>query len=296
MLCEAREPGARTKASMEHRTDTQLARRTAARLHRTILLARCFGAALFQVIFASGSVAGDLPGRTVSLAFGWSVLHIAWTAVALPRVVRTPRGVLGSMWVDVLWFSGLVAISGGYVPIVVATSIGFVANLASTLGATSAMLASIAHWVLAASLLRAAGHHTVSLSFSLLPAALTLACLAVWVSVICAQGVAANDRLAKSKRQLAALTDELEARVAERTATLESTNAAIERFVPREFLNALGHDDVTTTKLGDATAKSITVLFADIRNFTSLSEGMTPEETFSFLNDWLSRLGPHVRA
>ncbi len=66
--------------------------------------------------------------------------------------------------------------------------------------------------------------------------------------------------------------------------------------MPREFLHALGHDDVTTTKLGDATAKSITVLFADIRNFTSSSEGMTPEETFAFLNGCLSKLGPHVRA
>ncbi len=94
-------------------------------------------------------------------------------------------------------------------------------------------------------------------------------------------------------RQQAAL---LESRVIERTAALASTNAAIQRFVPREFLHALGHDDVTTTKLGDATAKSITVLFADIRNFTSSSEGMTPEETFAFLNGCLSKLGPHVRA
>jgi adenylate cyclase len=38
------------------------------------------------------------------------------------------------------------------------------------------------------------------------------------------------------------------------------------------------------------------VLFADIRNFTSSSEGMSPEETFAFLNGCLSKLGPHVRA
>ena len=85
-------------------------------------------------------------------------------------------------------------------------------------------------------------------------------------------------------------------RVADRTAELAATNDAIRRFVPREFLHALGHDDVTTTKLGDATARSITVLFADIRNFTSSSEGMSPEETFAFLNGCLSKLGPHVRA
>jgi len=95
---------------------------------------------------------------------------------------------------------------------------------------------------------------------------------------------------------LDALARDLEARVADRTAALASTNAAIQRFVPREFLHALGHDDVTTTKLGDATARSITVLFADIRNFTSSSEGMSPEETFAFLNGCLSKLGPHVRA
>jgi class 3 adenylate cyclase len=96
--------------------------------------------------------------------------------------------------------------------------------------------------------------------------------------------------------ELRTLSESLETTVAARTAALASTNAAIQRFVPREFLHALGHDDVTTTKLGDATAKSITVLFADIRNFTAYSEGMTPEETFAFLNGCLSKLGPHVRA
>jgi class 3 adenylate cyclase len=77
---------------------------------------------------------------------------------------------------------------------------------------------------------------------------------------------------------------------------ITSTNTAIQRFVPREFLQALGHDDVRTAKLGDVTAKSIAMLFADIRNFTASSEGMTPEETFAFLNRCLSKLGPHVRA
>jgi two-component system sensor histidine kinase ChiS len=114
---------------------------------------------------------------------------------------------------------------------------------------------------------------------------------------MCAVGTRRLANIASSNhRRLQTLSQTLEAIVAERTAALASTNAAIQRFVPREFLHALGHDDVTTTKLGDATAKSITVLFADIRNFTSSSEGMTPEETFAFLNGCLSKLGPHVRA
>lgn len=68
------------------------------------------------------------------------------------------------------------------------------------------------------------------------------------------------------------------------------------KFVPGQFLHELGHADVTTAKLGDAASRHVTVLFADIRNFTSLSERMSPAETFAFLNACLSRIGPHVRS
>ena len=99
-----------------------------------------------------------------------------------------------------------------------------------------------------------------------------------------------------ARDELAVLRSALEDRVADRTAALASTNAAISRFVPREFLQALGHDDVTTARLGDVSAREVTVLFADIRNFTSLSERMSPEQTFAFLNACLSKLGPHIRS
>ncbi len=39
----------------------------------------------------------------------------------------------------------------------------------------------------------------------------------------------------------------------------------------------------------------MSILFADIRDFTTLSEHMSPEETFGFLNACLTRMGPHVR-
>jgi class 3 adenylate cyclase len=71
---------------------------------------------------------------------------------------------------------------------------------------------------------------------------------------------------------------------------------ATQHFVPTQFLSELGHDDVTTAKLGDAASRHVTVLFADIRNFTSMSERMSAAQTFAFLNDCLSRIGPHVRA
>ncbi len=70
---------------------------------------------------------------------------------------------------------------------------------------------------------------------------------------------------------------------------------ATQHFVPAQFLHELGHEDVTTARLGDASSRELTILFSDIRNFTASSEGMTPEETFAFLNGCLSKLGPHVR-
>jgi class 3 adenylate cyclase len=80
-----------------------------------------------------------------------------------------------------------------------------------------------------------------------------------------------------------------------RAATLNLVRAT-QHFVPQEFLQALGHADVTTARLGDAVLREITIVFADIRNFTSISERMSPAETAAFLNSCLSRMGPHIRA
>jgi class 3 adenylate cyclase len=39
----------------------------------------------------------------------------------------------------------------------------------------------------------------------------------------------------------------------------------------------------------------MTIMFSDIRSFTTLSESMTPRENFNFLNSYLSRMGPEIR-
>jgi class 3 adenylate cyclase len=67
------------------------------------------------------------------------------------------------------------------------------------------------------------------------------------------------------------------------------------KFVPFEFIKSLGHDVITDVKLGDQVEKIVTVLFSDIREYTTLSEKMTPEENFSFVCSFNERIGPIIR-
>jgi two-component system sensor histidine kinase ChiS len=76
---------------------------------------------------------------------------------------------------------------------------------------------------------------------------------------------------------------------------LAKINMAYSRFVPSEFLSFLGHESIVEVKLGDQVLKDMTVLFSDIRSFTTLSEKMTPKENFDFINSYLSKVSPAIR-
>ncbi|HBB32344.1 MAG TPA: diguanylate cyclase [Cyanobacteria bacterium UBA8803] len=76
-------------------------------------------------------------------------------------------------------------------------------------------------------------------------------------------------------------------------AELELTKAA-RRFVPNEFLSLLGHKSLKDVQLGDQVQQEMSVLFSDIRDFTTLSESMTPQENFKFINAYLSRMEPAI--
>ena len=75
---------------------------------------------------------------------------------------------------------------------------------------------------------------------------------------------------------------------------LTRTNEAYSRFVPTEFLSMLNKRSILDVKLGDQIQKEMTVLFADIRGFTSLSESMTPQENFNFINSYLKVMEPII--
>ncbi len=77
---------------------------------------------------------------------------------------------------------------------------------------------------------------------------------------------------------------------------LHRINVATGKFVPSEFLRSLGRENITEVLLGDHAEREVTVLFADIRDYTTLSETMTPEENFNFVNSYNGRLGPIIQA
>ena len=98
----------------------------------------------------------------------------------------------------------------------------------------------------------------------------------------------ANDYMAKPVAK-----NELLARIRTHL-RLSNLSIAYSRFVPYEFLELLGKDSIIDVEVGDQTQQDMSVLFADIRNFTALSEQMTPADNFKFINAYLARMEPAI--
>jgi adenylate cyclase len=67
------------------------------------------------------------------------------------------------------------------------------------------------------------------------------------------------------------------------------------RFAPKEFLKYLGKESILDVRLGDQVEKTMSVMFSYIRSFPAISEQMTPEENFNFINQYLKYVGPAIR-
>jgi len=89
--------------------------------------------------------------------------------------------------------------------------------------------------------------------------------------------------------------NEMSGRLKDYIENISLMNEANARFVPRQFLEYLGKDSIADIQLGDQIQKEMTVLFTDIREFTSISEQMTPKENFNFLNNYLGYMEPVIR-
>jgi class 3 adenylate cyclase len=77
-------------------------------------------------------------------------------------------------------------------------------------------------------------------------------------------------------------------------AAFERENEARGRFLPRTLVDRLGRtlDDV---EIGDRATERMTVLFADIRDSTALTESLTSEDAFVLIADFFARSARVVR-
>ncbi|NEP01700.1 MAG: response regulator [Symploca sp. SIO2E9] len=75
---------------------------------------------------------------------------------------------------------------------------------------------------------------------------------------------------------------------------LSNIHIACSRFVPRQFLQLLEKESIVDVQLGDNVQREMSILFADIRDFTTLSETLRPSENFRFINSYLSCMEPAI--
>jgi class 3 adenylate cyclase len=66
------------------------------------------------------------------------------------------------------------------------------------------------------------------------------------------------------------------------------------RFVPRQFLETLDRHDIAHVDLGEHVAKTMSVMFADLRGFTPLGESLEPRMVIELLNRFFARMEPPI--
>ncbi len=66
------------------------------------------------------------------------------------------------------------------------------------------------------------------------------------------------------------------------------------RFVPDPILNKIAIKGMGSIRLGGAEETHSTILFADIRGFTTIAEKLTPNETLNFLNAFMQSMQPVI--
>ena len=74
-----------------------------------------------------------------------------------------------------------------------------------------------------------------------------------------------------------------------------SLKVAYARFVPEELTEHLNRERIDMVRLGDQKQLELSIMFSDIRGFTTLSEKMSPSQNFKFINDYMGVMTPVVK-
>jgi class 3 adenylate cyclase/CHASE3 domain sensor protein len=106
-----------------------------------------------------------------------------------------------------------------------------------------------------------------------------------------AKYVRRRDEMGKLTRAFAAMVESITTSARERELFLQ----AAERFVPDQYLDFLEKPSLIDVKLGDHVSAEMAVMFSDIRGFTTMSEEMSPQENFDFVNTYLQMVSPIIQ-
>jgi len=98
-------------------------------------------------------------------------------------------------------------------------------------------------------------------------------------------------------RNFARTNKNLEAQLAKVSAIereVRRTRDVFRLFVPDAILDRIAKQGLESIKLGGAEEGIATILFTDIRSFTTIAEKLSPNDTLAFLNEFMQRMEPVI--
>lgn len=75
----------------------------------------------------------------------------------------------------------------------------------------------------------------------------------------------------------------------------EATLTLFRRFVPKQFTDTISSGNLDTLETGLARQENLSIMFSDIRDFTTLSENLSAHALFGFLNEYLNHMERPIR-
>ena len=105
------------------------------------------------------------------------------------------------------------------------------------------------------------------------------------------EDVRTNDEIETLSGAFGNMVDDIEAYIKR----VEELCETYYKFVPVQFLQYLGKQEISDIELGDAQTMHFAVLFCDIRGFSQKSEQMSAVENFRFVNRIFGVAGPLIR-